>query len=117
MAATSYDAVTVAGGVAGAVFAKAMAERGAKVLVLERETRFKDRVRGEMLVPWGVAEARELGILPALKAACAHEVGLVEMGAGPRDLAATTEHRCPAVTFAHQEMQETLLGAAELAGA
>jgi 2-polyprenyl-6-methoxyphenol hydroxylase-like FAD-dependent oxidoreductase len=117
MAGTSYDAVTVGGGIAGAAFAKAMADRGAKILVLERETRFKDRVRGEMLVPWGVAEARELGILHALKAACAHEVGLVEMGTGPRDLVATTQQRSPAVTFAHQEMQETLLGTAEAAGA
>jgi hypothetical protein len=31
------------------------------VLVLEREGEFKDRVRGEALVPWNVAEAQELG--------------------------------------------------------
>ena len=35
-----------------------MAEHGAKVLVLERETQFKDRVRGEGTMPWGVADAR-----------------------------------------------------------
>jgi len=36
------------------------------VLVLERETRFGERLRGECLVPWGVAEARSLGIDRAL---------------------------------------------------
>jgi 2-polyprenyl-6-methoxyphenol hydroxylase-like FAD-dependent oxidoreductase len=102
---------------AGAAFGKAMAERGAKVLILERETRFKDRVRGEMLAPWGVAEAKELGILDLLKGSCAHEVSLVDMGTGPRNLAETTHQRCPALTFAHPEMQEALLGAADAAGA
>ncbi len=117
MVAPSYDVVTVGGGLAGAAIAKAMAERGARILVLERETRFKDRVRGEMLVPWGVAEARELGILDTLKVACAHEIPFVDMGTGPRDLASTTQQRTPALTFAHQEMQETLIAAAEAAGA
>jgi len=117
MVTPSYDVVTVGGGLAGATFAKAMAERGARILVLERETRFKDRVRGEMLAPWGVAEAQELGILDSLKVACAHQVPLVEMGTGPRDLASTTQQRLPALTFAHQEMQETLIATAEAAGA
>jgi hypothetical protein len=39
-----------------------MAEEGKRVLVLEREREFKDRVRGEYMCPWGVAEARELGM-------------------------------------------------------
>jgi len=43
----TYDIITVGGGLGGASLAKAMAEHGAKVLVLERETRFKDRVLGE----------------------------------------------------------------------
>jgi flavin-dependent dehydrogenase len=48
-----YDLITVGGGLAGAALAKALAERGARVLVLERETRFRDRVRGEAMHPWG----------------------------------------------------------------
>ena len=40
---------TVGGGLGGASLAKAMAERGYRVPVLERETRFKDRVRGEQM--------------------------------------------------------------------
>ncbi len=50
MADRSYDIITVGGGIAASTLARAMAERGAKVLVLEREKQFKDRVRGEALV-------------------------------------------------------------------
>lgn len=117
MTAQTYDIVTVGGGIAASAFAKAMAERGAKVLVLEREERFKDRVRGEFTAPWGVAEAHELGILDHLKESCAREVSILEMGNGRRDLKITTLPQLPALTFAHQEMQESLLGAAETAGA
>ena len=54
MADGRYDLITVGGGRGGASLAKAIAEHGARVLVLERETQFKDRVRGEALVSWGV---------------------------------------------------------------
>ena len=50
--------VTVGGGPGGAGFAKLMAARGAKVPVLERPTEFRNRVRGGVPMPWGVAEAR-----------------------------------------------------------
>jgi 2-polyprenyl-6-methoxyphenol hydroxylase-like FAD-dependent oxidoreductase len=66
-----YDIITVGGGLGGASFAKAMAEHGARVLVLERETRFKDRIRGEVIWSWGVAELRELGSLQLLS--CSRE--------------------------------------------
>jgi len=39
-----------------------MVEYGARVLVLEREKRFKDRVRGEGMFPWGGTEMQALGI-------------------------------------------------------
>ena len=117
MPAQTYDIITVGGGIAASALAKSMAERGAKVLVLERETKFKDRVRGEGLVPWGGGEARELGIYDLLKTAGGHEVPFVESGAGRRDLSTTTPQRLPALTFQHQAMQETLLEAAAQAGA
>ncbi len=112
----NYDIITVGGGIAASSLAMAMAERGAKVLVLERETQFKDRVRGEAIVPWGVAEANELGISSVLKAKCAHEVPQIETGSGLRDLKATTTQQLPLLSFPHQSMQETLLAAAEDAG-
>src|SRR4051812_49807605 len=58
----AYDLVISGGSLGGAALALAMAGYGARVLVLERETRFGERLRGECLVPWGVAEARSLGI-------------------------------------------------------
>lgn len=117
MAAGNYDIITVGGGIAASTLAKAMAGRGAKVLVLEREKQFKDRVRGEGVVPWGVAEANELGICCLLKEKCAHDVPYVEAGSGLRDLRATTPQQLPLLSFPHQVMQETLLAAAENAGA
>jgi 2-polyprenyl-6-methoxyphenol hydroxylase-like FAD-dependent oxidoreductase len=65
--APSYDILTIGGGIAASSLARAMAERGARLLVLEREKQFKDRVRGEGVMSWGVAEANELGICRLLK--------------------------------------------------
>jgi 2-polyprenyl-6-methoxyphenol hydroxylase-like FAD-dependent oxidoreductase len=117
MTARSYDIITVGGGIAASTLAKAMAGRGAKVLVLERERQFKDRVRGEGVVSWGVAEANELGICHLLREKCAYDVPYVEAGSGLRDLRATTLQQLPLLSFPHQVMQETLLAAAENAGA
>jgi flavin-dependent dehydrogenase len=57
---TDYEVITVGGGLGGSVLAKVLAESGARVLVIERESQFKDRVRGEWMAPWGVAEAQKL---------------------------------------------------------
>ena len=115
--APSYDIVTIGGGMAASALGAAMAKRGARVLILEKETKFRDRVRGEYLVPWGAAEARELGIHDALVQSCATEMPILDMGFGPRPLIDTTPQRLASVTFHHPEMQETLLAAAENAGA
>ena len=114
---THYDIITVGGGIAASALAKAMAERGARVLVLEREVRFRDRVRGEGLVCWGVGEACELGIYELLKESCGHDVPFVEGGTGQRDFTTTTPQRLPLLSFSHPVMQETLLEAAQKAGA
>jgi len=116
MTAGSYDIITVGGGIAASSLAMAMAGRGARVLVLEREKQFKDRVRGEAVVPWGVAEANELGIGSLLKEKYAHEVPFIEAGSGLRDLRTTTPQQLPLLSFQHQVMQEALLTAAENAG-
>ena len=44
-----YDVITVGGGLAGSAVAKCLAENGYRALVLERERRFRDRVRGEQM--------------------------------------------------------------------
>jgi hypothetical protein len=62
MSSLPFDIVTVGGGLGASAFAGAMARQGMRVLILEKETQFRDRVRGEYIVAWGVAEAKELGI-------------------------------------------------------
>ena len=56
------DLVIIGGGIAGNALAAVMARAGRTVLVLERSTVYRDRVRGEMIQPWGVAEAMRLGV-------------------------------------------------------
>lgn len=115
--------VVVGGGLAGATLARAMAADGAQVLVLERERAFRDRVRGDLLYPWGVDEARRLQVLDLLMGSVAREarfwVSQLKGAppAAPRDLPTTTPHRAPALTFFHPDMQTLLLLAAEQAGA
>ncbi len=70
--ADSPDVVIVGAGVAGAAMAIVLARQGRAVLMLEKSTRHIDRVRGESIVPWGVAEARALGLLDILLAAGGH---------------------------------------------
>jgi choline dehydrogenase-like flavoprotein len=69
----NFDVITVGGGLAGSTLATELARAGHKVLVLERETRFKDRVRGENMLPWGVAAARRSGLVDDLLAAGGHQ--------------------------------------------
>ena len=84
------DIVIVGGGIAGAALATALARAGKQVLVLESTDVFRDRVRGESMMPWGVAEAQALGVADLLHAAGAHTAPLwkrySEGDATPRDL-------------------------------
>ena len=64
--------VIVGGGIAGSSLAYALATAGVEVVVLEASVEFQDRVRGESMHLWGVAEARELGVEGVLLAAGAH---------------------------------------------
>ncbi len=56
------DVAVVGGGVAGAAAAARLVTAGLSVVVLERETVFVDRVRGEGLVPWGFDDAVAMGL-------------------------------------------------------
>jgi 2-polyprenyl-6-methoxyphenol hydroxylase-like FAD-dependent oxidoreductase len=99
-----------------------MAAHGARVLVLEREKQFKDRVRGEFMAPWGVAEARALGIDQLLRSSCAQVQPYVQMQIGSiraerRDLRTTTPQGVAVLSVSHPAMQEVLLQAAADAGA
>lgn len=56
----------VGGGIAGAALGAALADRGISTTVLERQSKYEDLVRGEVLTPWGVAEVRRLDLLDEL---------------------------------------------------
>ena len=118
----SVDAIIVGGGLAGSALADQLARFGASVVVLERETKFKDRVRGENMLPWGVAAARRLGIYDDLIAAGGHHTrnfANYVMGEAmpPRDFSTTTPGGDTALNIYHPAMQEAVLGRAVNAGA
>jgi 2-polyprenyl-6-methoxyphenol hydroxylase-like FAD-dependent oxidoreductase len=118
----SYDAIIVGGGLAGSALADQLARSGHRVLVLERETRFKDRVRGENMLPWGVAATKRLGVYDDLVAAggnVAPNWRFSAMGHAdpPRDLRATTPGGDSMLNMFHPDLQETLIGRAIASGA
>ena len=68
------DVAIVGGGIAGAALAIVLARDGYEVLVLERQTSYRDKVRGEVLVCWGVAEMLALDLEKPLLDAGGHYV-------------------------------------------
>ena len=118
---SDYDVVTVGGGLGGAALAKVLAEAGRKVLVLERTSEFKDRVRGEVLVPWGRVQAQKLG-LEDLLASAANEMRYWEFYfegalALRRDLVTQGMLGRAMFCYYHPRAQELVLDAARAAGA
>jgi 2-polyprenyl-6-methoxyphenol hydroxylase-like FAD-dependent oxidoreductase len=118
----NLDVVVVGGGIGGSTLAAVLSRAGKKVLVLEREQKFKDRVRGENMLPWGVDIARRLGVLDDLVAAGGHLApGFTFYVMGQKDdcrpLPETTPHRSPGLNMFHPDMQEALLTTAVKAGA
>jgi 2-polyprenyl-6-methoxyphenol hydroxylase-like FAD-dependent oxidoreductase len=65
------DVVVVGAGIAGASIAAVLARGGLEVLLLERQRAYRDRVRGEYMAPWGVLEARAVGLETAIRGAYA----------------------------------------------
>ena len=68
------DVVIAGGGIGGSALATVLARAGLAVLVLEKDTVYRDRVRGEWIAPWGVVEAQRLGLYAALRAGGGHHV-------------------------------------------
>lgn len=120
--AGDYDLLIVGGGLAGATLGRSMALAGYRVLIIEKETTFRDRVRGEVLLPWGSVEAKTLGIYDILLGACAREAQREHFyysGAAstPRDYLSSTPKGTCVLSFYHPEMQDVLQTHAAQAGA
>lgn len=122
MQPVDYDLIIVGGGLAGSSLAIAMAQRGARILIIEQQEEFRDRIRGEVLMPWGSLEAQRLGIYDLLLKSCAIEAAYYSRfrpgaSASVRDLRATTPANTCCMTFPHPAMQEVLLAKAAALGA
>lgn len=120
--AGSYDVVIVGGGIAGSILGGVLARDGFGVLVVEKEPRFRDRVRGESTWPYGVAHALAMGIGDLLERA--GTVDLVgfrryeERQAGEPYLWATDSiDGRPEIGFSHPSFQEAAFGWAAEQGA
>jgi len=72
--AQSYDLVIVGGGIGGSALAIVMAQAGKSVLLLEQSHIYEDKVRGEWIAPWGVAEVQRLGLYDLLMGAGGHHI-------------------------------------------
>src|SRR5690242_11912968 len=117
-----YEIIIAGGGIAGASLGLVASREGARVLIVEAESAFRDRVRGEGLHPWGVAHAERLGLLDVLRAAPAHAASywdtfIAGMHVERRDLAQTTPSRLSGYNVHHPELETALLTAAKAAGA
>ena len=122
MRSARYDVIAVGGGLGGSVLARTLAEAGVGVLVLERTREFSDRVRGEVLVPWGCREAQKLGLYDTLREHCGHELRFwdASFNGQPilhRDMVETSAPGMPTLTYFHPDMQGLFLEEAERAGA
>ena len=112
-----FDTAIVGGGIAGSSLANTLARNGARVLIVEHELQFRDRVRGEGMLPWGAGEAHRLGIHQPLLDGCAQEARWWTAPDDNRDLIATTPDSLGCLDFYHPEMQQCLLDLAVASGA
>ena len=121
VAGSAYDILIIGGGIAGSALGRSMAKAGKHVLIIEKSKEFRDRIRGEVLLPWGVVEATELGIKDLLLNSCgqllprAYFIRDGKQGQ-PREFATTTPQGNGIISFYHPHMQETLLDEATRCG-
>ena len=68
------EIVVIGGGISGAAFATVMAKAGHSVLMLEITEVHRDVVRGEWMAPWGVNEAKRLGLYETYRSNGGHHL-------------------------------------------
>jgi menaquinone-9 beta-reductase len=126
-ASQEVDLVIVGGGIGGSATGLVMSRAGYSCVVLERTTTFPDRTRGEWLAPWGVLEARRIGIEADLRSARGHilrrfvtyepEISRAQAESDVLDLSRMVPGVEGAMTQRHPDACQVLFDAAEKAGA
>ena len=121
------DVVVIGSGIAGSAFAATAAKAGIDVVVLERQTAYRDKVRGELFHAWGVDEVIRLDLQDVLVAAggtwITHilsydEIVPPEMAeANPFPVAAVRPDVPGGMAVGHPQASQALANAAEAAGA
>ncbi len=122
-----YDLIVVGGGIGGSALATVMAKAGKRVLLLEQSTVYEDRVRGEWIAPWGVAETKRIGLYDLLQRAGGHHLARHTTYDESRDAGASEARTLPLSMFVpeipgplcigHPHHCQTLFDAAGRAGA
>lgn len=122
MAARTFDVVIAGGGLAGSSLGGVLARSGFGVLVVEKESGFRDRIRGELTWPWGHYEALRVGLGEALDQAGVVTLPVLDFYEDGRRVDGVrwgeiSLDALPPIGFSHPHLQETLLAWAESQGA
>jgi 2-polyprenyl-6-methoxyphenol hydroxylase-like FAD-dependent oxidoreductase len=121
MSAPVFDVIIVGGGIAGSTLGGVLARAGLGVVVVEKEARFRDRIRGEGTWPWGVAEAHRAGLECLLDMAGTVEVRAFKRFESGQPVETVWERPAPedipGMGFLHPRFQEAGFGWAEAQGA
>ncbi|MCD6056912.1 MAG: Salicylate hydroxylase [Thermomicrobiales bacterium] len=121
MSAPVFDVIIVGGGIAGSTLGGVLARAGLGVVVVEKEARFRDRIRGEGTWPWGVAEAHRAGLECLLDMAGTVEVRAFKRFESGQPVETVWERPAPedipGMGFLHPRFQEAAFGWAEAQGA
>ena len=109
MTSKIYDVAIAGGGLAGSSLGGVLARGGLKVVIIEREKEFRDRIRGEFTWPWGRAEIDRLELTPVLESAGALPLKRMDEyldGAYSRSIDVVPR---PGLTYQHVPLQNALL--------
>ena len=122
MTARTFDAVIAGGGLAGSFLGGVLARAGLGVLVVEKESGFRDRIRGELTWPWGHYEALQAGLGEPLAQAGVVPLPVIDFYQDRKRVESQrwetmSLDALPAIGFSHPHLQEVALGWAESQGA